>query len=61
MQIIEAVEKPFSSFPRALHSFGVDPDGTVTVYDSVAGHYTICHSLSADSQARIRRLARQFA
>ncbi len=35
----------------------VDEDGTVRVWDSVAGHYTLCHSLSPDSQRRIARLA----
>ncbi len=33
----------------------VDEDGTVRVYDGVAGHYTTCHSLSARDIARIRR------
>lgn len=35
----------------------VDADGTMRVYDSVAGHYTTCHSLSAAAIRRIRRLA----
>ena len=34
----------------------VDGD-TVTVYDSVAKHYTTCHSLSARDLGRIRREA----
>ncbi len=38
----------------------VEPDGTVRVYDDVAGHYTLCHSLSARAQARIRGLARRM-
>jgi hypothetical protein len=37
----------------------VDPDGTVRVWDSVAGHYTVCHALSPSAQRRIRRLARE--
>lgn len=36
----------------------VDLDGTVRVYDPIAGHYTTCHSLSPRAQARIRRLAK---
>lgn len=32
-------------------------DGTVSVYDSVAGHYTIHHALSAQKIARLRKLA----
>jgi hypothetical protein len=35
----------------------VDTDGTVRVYDSVAGYYTTCHSLSDSAQRRIRKLA----
>jgi hypothetical protein len=34
----------------------VEPDGTVRVYDAIAGHYTICHSLTP---SQIRRLVRQ--
>ena len=33
----------------------VDDDGTVRVWDSVAGYYTSCHSLSESEQRRIRR------
>jgi hypothetical protein len=35
----------------------VDRDGTVRVWDSVAGHYTTCHSLGRSALARIRRAA----
>lgn len=35
----------------------VELDGTVKVYDPIAGHYTRCHSISPQTQARIRRLA----
>jgi hypothetical protein len=34
-----------------------DSTGTVRVYDTVAGHYTTCHSLTAAQCARVRRLA----
>lgn len=34
----------------------VDADGTVRVWDSVAGHYTVCHSLS---KAAAKRIAKQ--
>ena len=37
----------------------VDPDGDVLVWDSVAKHYTRCHSLSESAQRRIRRLAKE--
>ena len=35
----------------------VEPDGSVLVWDSIAGHYTLCHSLGASAVRRIRRLA----
>lgn len=35
----------------------VDAAGSVRVWDSTAGHYTLCHSLSPAAQRRIRRLA----
>ncbi len=33
----------------------VDTDGTVRVWDSVAGHYTRCHSLTATQIASAQR------
>jgi len=39
----------------------VDADGAVLVWDSVAKHYTRCHSLTASAQRRIRRLAAKAA
>jgi hypothetical protein len=36
-------------------------DDTVRVFDSVAGYYTTCHSLSAHAVRRIRKLAAQQA
>ncbi len=35
----------------------VAEDGTVRVWDSVAGYYTTCHALSDSAQRRIRKLA----
>ena len=35
----------------------VDADGTVRVWDSVAGHYTLCHNLSTSARERARKLA----
>jgi hypothetical protein len=43
--------------PRAGYKARVDPDGTVRVWDSVAGHYTLRHGLTRRQQARIRREA----
>ena len=36
----------------------VGADGIVRVWDSVAGHYTTCHSMAESAQARARKLAR---
>lgn len=36
----------------------IDSDGDVLVWDSIAKHYTRCHSLSESAQRRIRRLAK---
>jgi len=33
-----------------------DEDGNVRVFDSIAGHYTQCHSLSPSVCTRVRRL-----
>ena len=32
----------------------VEPDGTVLVYDPIAGHYTHCHALSMSATMRAR-------
>ena len=46
MKIITLRCKPFSSSPRASYQLMVE--GTsVRVWDSIAGYYTTCHSLSA--------------
>lgn len=37
----------------------LEPDGTVLVWDSVAKHYTRCHSLSESAKRRIRRMAKE--
>ena len=54
---IKATAKFFAGFPRQTLPVMVEDDGTVRVYDSVAGHYTSCHSLSAKAIRRIRRIA----
>jgi hypothetical protein len=37
----------------------VESDGTIRVWDAVAGHYTVCHSLAPSAERRIRRLAKE--
>lgn len=60
---IEAIQlmaraKPFTSEPVGEYRFSVESDGTVRVWDSVAGHYTLCHSLTSRSARRIANIAR---
>lgn len=47
---------------RYLNAFGfgarVDRDGTVRVWDSVADHYTTCHSLTEAQVRHFRAYAR---
>jgi hypothetical protein len=54
---ITARAKAFSNEGIKAHKFSVDADGTVRVWDSVAGHYTTCHSLSKSAIRRILKLA----
>lgn len=56
-KVIECRAKAFSGRGIEAIRCMVDPGGTVRVYDSVAGYYTTCHSLSQSAIARIRRLA----
>ena len=38
----------------AVHQIAIDPDGTVRVYDDVAQHYTIHHSLTPRQMEALR-------
>jgi len=55
---ITARAKAFSTESMSEYRFLVDNDGTVRVYDDIAGHFTRCHALSARQQQRIRKLAK---
>jgi len=55
---ITARAKAFSGEAVRQHKFCVQSDGSVLVWDSVAGHYTQCHSLSKSVKKRIAKLAR---
>lgn len=35
----------------------VEADGTIRVFDSVAGHYTTAHAISKATESKIRKLA----
>ena len=56
---IEATVKAFSGEGRRSHKLSVSQDGTVRVWDSVAGDYTTCLSMSPATQARIRKMTRE--
>lgn len=49
--------KAFTGEGVRTHRVLVDSDGTVRIWDSVAGYYTTLHSLSQQACRRIRRLA----
>lgn len=55
--VITARAKAFSGEGIREYQFAVSEQGTVRVWDAIAGHYTTCHSLSESAQARIRKLA----
>jgi WD40 repeat protein len=55
---ITARAKAFSNEGIKTNYFLVSSDGTVRVWDSVAGYYTTCHSLSKSAESRIRKLAK---
>lgn len=54
---ITARARAFSGEGINTHKFSISTDGTVRVWDRVAGHYTTCHAMSAATQARLRKLA----
>ena len=55
--VVVARAKAFAGQGVGTHKFEVESDGTVRVYDPIAGYYTLCHSLSDATQNRIRKLA----
>lgn len=57
MKTIKTRAKAFSGFGVQTIKATVDADGTIRVYDSVAGHFTACHALSESAKRRIRKLA----
>lgn len=48
--------KAFKGEGVKVNRFSVAPNGTVRVWDNVAGNFTTCHSLSPKMEARIRHL-----
>lgn len=47
--------------PYAGQSYRVKPDGSVMPWDSVAGHFTHCHSLAPSLAGRVRAKARRIS
>jgi hypothetical protein len=54
---ITARAKAFSTEGVGTYRFQIETDGTIRVYDSVAGHYTLCSSLSPSARKRLIQLA----
>ena len=50
--------RAFNGILETVHCL-VATTGDITVYDSVAGYYTSCHSLSKRDLGRIRAAARK--
>lgn len=55
MKIMTIRAKAFSTQPTGAFTVAVAPCGLIRVYDSVAGYYTSCHSLSERTMKRIHR------
>lgn len=49
--------RAFTGDKIQLNRFQVDPDDTIRVWDSVAGHFTLHHSLSPGQQRKVIGLA----
>ena len=49
--------KAFAGESIKANRVQVESDGTVRVWDSVAGHFTNCHNMSEATIRRIRKLA----
>lgn len=54
---VMARAKAFSNSGVAQYAFDVAADGSVTVFDPIAKHYTSCHSLSKSAIKRLQKLA----
>jgi hypothetical protein len=47
----------FSGQPIETRDVLIGDDGTVRVWDDVAGHYTVCHALTQSTERLIRAKA----
>ena len=53
--------RAFTSEQSGTYRVMVTSDGSVHVWDSVAGHFTRCHVITASAQARLRAKARRLS
>lgn len=56
-KIIDIRAKAFAHEGVRMNRVMVEADGSVLVWDCVAGHYTRCHSMSESATRRARKLA----
>lgn len=61
MKVLSVRCRAFSGEGARRHRVSVDRLGLVRVYDDVAMHFTILHSLSLATMRRIRRMADSVA
>jgi len=54
---LTARARTWSGWGVSTERFAADADGTVSVWDPIAGHYTTCHALSDSAERRIRKIA----
>ena len=47
--------KAFSSEGVRINKVRIEQDGSLLVWDTVAGHYTSCHAILPQTAQRIRR------
>jgi hypothetical protein len=52
-----ATVRAFVDTKISRNEFRVSPDGTVRVWNSIAGGFTLCPDMSKSSVARVRRMA----
>lgn len=55
-KIVTIRARAFSAEGIRTHRVMVESDGSVLVWDAVAGYYTSCHSLSASAIRRARKM-----
>ena len=57
-KVVEMRCKAFGGEGVKANKLMIDADGTVSVYDRIAGHYTTCHRLAKSAMDRARKSAK---